>query len=168
MRPWTLFALTSLVLLPVPARLSAADAPSQEQALTAIAKVGGRIQVAEDRPGKPVVAVRFAFPMAGNADMESLKALPDLEMIDLSFTRVGDAGLIALKGLAHLKVLKLNGTGVTDAGLAHLKDLKSLETLELGSTAVTGAGLKHLAALVRTACFPAEPRGARHQGRRTG
>ena len=49
----------------------------------------------------------------------------------LDDTKVGDAGLEHLKGLTQLQDLSLGGTKVSDAGLEHLKGLTQLQWLDL-------------------------------------
>ena len=48
-------------------------------------------------------------------------------MLDLSGLKIGDAGLEYLTGLTQLQVLELVGTNVSDAGLEYLKGLTGSE-----------------------------------------
>ena len=75
---------------------------AEKKAIAAIKKLGGRVKVDDEKPGKPVISV------------------------DLRRTKVTDAGLVHLKGLTELRGLFLYYTNVTDAGLVHLKGLTEL------------------------------------------
>ena len=50
-----------------------------------------------------------------------MRALGELETLDISRTKVTDAGLTELEKLIGLKELKLAGCAVTDAGVARLQ-----------------------------------------------
>src|SRR5580765_2984691 len=62
-------------------------------------------------------------------------------------TSIGDAGLEHLKALAELEDLDLDATLITDAGLKHLQVLRQLRRLQVAYSAVTDAGLQHLETL---------------------
>jgi len=79
-----------------------------------------------------------------DADLATLKHLPDLEYLTLANTQITDAGLAHLAGLNNLLVLTLSNTQVTDAGLVHLKALDKLEQLDLDGTKVTYQALDDL------------------------
>jgi hypothetical protein len=68
---------------------------------------------------------------------EELKALTELETLDLSSTPVSDVGLEYLQDLSRLERLDLSDTKVTDAGLEQLRGLTNLRLLDLSGTAVT-------------------------------
>lgn len=53
--------------------------------------------------------------------LESLRYLPQLGKLELSYTRVSDKGIENLSALKNLKVLHLTGTRVTAEGLKTLK-----------------------------------------------
>ena len=53
--------------------------------------------------------------------LESLKSLPKLSRLELSYTRTSDAGVDTLLALKKLKVLHLTGTRVTGEGVRKLK-----------------------------------------------
>ena len=93
---------------------------SQEQAIAAIKKLGGKATIDEKSPNKPVIKV------------------------DLSHSKVTDKGLIELSELFKLQSLNLSGTNITDAGLKHLKRLTKLRGLDLNNTKVTEEGLEKL------------------------
>lgn len=56
----------------------------------------------------------------------------------------GDADLDDLTGLKNLQVLALHGTSITDQGLEKLKTLPNLKRVSLGQTKVTAAGIENL------------------------
>lgn len=94
----------------------------------------------------------FADEVFGGGDVSDtrlvqLKALLQLQVIDLYNNPVTDAGLVHLKGLTGLLDLNLSCTKITDAGLVHLKRFTNLQSLWLGKTHVTDAGLVHLSGL---------------------
>jgi internalin A len=118
---------------------------SQEAAVAAIKKLGGRVTFDEQDPGKPVVHVSLFGQDVTDASLEHLKEMTSLTSLDLVNTRVTEAGLEHLKGLTNLQELCLpDSTRVTDAGLVHFNGLTSLQTLVLFNTDVTAAGLEHL------------------------
>jgi hypothetical protein len=102
----------------LPATAGWADEAATVQA---ILKLGGRVVMDEDRPGKPVVRVYLSGTRVRDADLAVLQGLPNLEELDLRNTGVTDAGLPALKQLRNLMTLKLVGTQVTDAGARALQ-----------------------------------------------
>ena len=53
--------------------------------------------------------------------LESLKYLPRLAKLELSYTRISDKGVEHLSAIKNLKVLHLTGTRVTSEGLKTLK-----------------------------------------------
>ena len=93
---------------------------AENKAITAIRRLGGRVDLDEKKPGKPAVYVSLNREEG-----------------------VTDAGLVHLKELAGLEELWLTETTVTDAGLVHLKGLTRLEKLNLQQTKVGDAGLVH-------------------------
>ena len=60
-------------------------------------------------------------------------------------TEVGDAGIEHLASLANLEYLNLYGTKITDKSLEGLARLKKLERLYVWRTGVTDAGVAKLA-----------------------
>lgn len=108
-------------------------------------------------------------------DINQLRALPNLEQLNLERTHVNDDGIAHLRSLHRLQSLNLAATSITSAGFAHLRELRhlrrldisdiyeginddglrhlrplaQLEHLSLASTGITDAGLIHLGALPR-------------------
>ena len=118
-------------------------AATQEEAIAAIKKLGGKVKIDEKSPGKPVIEVHLHKTKVTDDWLEHLKVLTKLEYLLLSVTKV-NAGLVHLKGLNSLRTLTLRSTKITDAGLVHLKGLTEIRELDLGETKVTTAGVKML------------------------
>ena len=117
--------------------------PTQEEAVAAIEKLGGKVEVDENND---VVNVNLGGTKITDAGLVYLKGMQKLKVLGLSGSKITDAGMAHLKGLTKLEGLDLKGTKVTDAGLAHLnlKGLRNLGYLVLGNTYVTAAGIKKL------------------------
>jgi len=166
--------VTALLLFTAPSMRAQGDNAEQERAIARIEKLGGKFELDEKRPGKPVIKVDLRRTKVTDADLEILKGftqlrslnlhnlgvtdagtkqlegLTALEHLDLGHTKVGDVSLEHLKGLTKLKTLVLDDTAVTDAGLKYLKELTDLRDLNLClCTKVTDAGVGHLAGLTR-------------------
>jgi hypothetical protein len=125
------------------------QAADQSEAVAAIKKLGGKVEVDEAAAGKPVVKVDFQKAPVSDADLEHLKGLNKLQELRLSGTKITDHGLGYLKGLTELRKLTLDRTEVTDDGLKLLQPLTNLHSLNLCETPVTDAGLKHLAGFTK-------------------
>jgi hypothetical protein len=141
----TLLATIVLSFLTAAAlRGSAAEAKmGQEEVIVRIKALGGTITTDEKSPDKPGVGVAFVG-IVPDAELEHLKTLTSLQVLDLFNTTVTDAGLEHLKGLASRKVLAFFSTKVTDSGLEHLKGLTKLQELVLDGADVTDAGVSDL------------------------
>src|SRR5947207_1328124 len=85
---------------------------NEQLAVETLEKLDGWVWRDPERPGNPVVRVRFYH------------------------TKITDAGLKELIAFKSLEELQL-GAAVTDAGLKELKELKSLKQLSLSRTQVT-------------------------------
>jgi hypothetical protein len=112
-----------LVLLAVLGALLAPGCGSKtgpERAIEVFQKLGGKVQIDEKLPKKPVV------------------------MVDLRNTAITDEQLSNLKELSQLQVLILDSTGVTDAALASIKECSQLSRIYLRNTRVTADGVKEL------------------------
>ena len=104
----------------------AISSESEQKAIAAIRKLGGRVRFDTSAPGR---------------SLPGRKGDPVKPVISVNFygTRVTDAGLVHLKGLTKLETLNLQSTDISDTGLIHLKGLASLKTLDLRSTKVSDA-----------------------------
>jgi hypothetical protein len=124
-----------------------AIADEREQALAAIEKLGGKVEVDTDKPGKPVRLIYLRGERVTDRELTLLSAVPDVRRLDLRDAKITNEGLRLLGQMPQLKALYLWNTPVTDAGLAHLKGLKRLHLLNLSDTGVTDKGLGHVGRL---------------------
>jgi Leucine-rich repeat (LRR) protein len=149
MHYFTMSTLAAAVLLFTgPSAWAQGDNAEQERAIARIENLGGKVELDEQRPGKPVIKVDLRRTKITDADLEILKGLTQLRSLNLrSLGSITDAGTKHLKGLTALEHLDLGHTKVGDASLEHLKDLTKLKTLTLDNTPVTDAGLKYLKGL---------------------
>jgi hypothetical protein len=133
----------------------------QREAVAAIEKLSGYVGWSEpsgpawlqsplgDDFFRSVVRVVLAGTPVTDADLEYLKGMNQLQMLDISYNQVTDAGVEHLEGLNQLQELRLCNANVTDAGIEHLKGLNQLIGLNLWGTKVTDAGLENLKRLNR-------------------
>ena len=83
-----------------------------------------------------------------DAGLKEIAGLKNLQELSLAQTKVTDVGLKDLAGLKSLQILHLDeDAGITDTGLKNLASLENLQQLSLRYTNVTDAGLKELAGL---------------------
>src|ERR1041385_7776219 len=76
------------------------DNAEQEQAIARIEKLGGKFELDEKRPGKPLIKVDLYRTKVANTDLEILKGFTQLRSLSLrSLGGVTDAGMKQLKGL---------------------------------------------------------------------
>jgi Leucine-rich repeat (LRR) protein len=145
-----LFVLIGVLLaLPQP-MLRARDSKAKtEQAIAAIKKLGGKVELEKQGPKMQVVAVDLKHTKIMDASLEHLKGLTKLQTLFLVDTSVTDDGLVYVKGLTNLEVLELGRTNVTDKGLVHLIGFTRLKSLDLGATQITAKGLEHLKGLTQ-------------------
>lgn len=93
---------------------------SQDAAVAAIKKLGGRVEFDEKDPDKPLIGVNFFGTDLTDAGLVHLKSLTSLKSLDLWSTKVNGTGLVYLIGLTSLESLNLQGTQVTDSVLENL------------------------------------------------
>jgi hypothetical protein len=134
------------------------QAEREREAATAIEKLGGAVRWDEKALGWPawvrkllgddffnsVVAVNLAGRPVTDAGLKHLKALSQLQHLNLALTSITDTGLEDLNQFSGLHDLILEGTEVTDAGMKHLNGLNQLQYLDLVRTLITDAGLEDL------------------------
>ena len=85
--------------------------------------------------------------LATDSGLKHLRALANLEKLDVSTSPVSDSGLRELAGLTNLRELNLSATRVTDNGVKHLAGLSKLQRLNLIQTRISDDGLTALIAL---------------------
>ncbi len=144
MKPFAVLLSSFVLVLGGPASAPAQEASpkTQEDAVAAIEKFGGRVTL--DAKSGEVASVRLFGKKVTDAGMENLTGMTSLTDLSLRDTQITDAGLEHLKGMTSLETLRLAGTQITDAGLEHLKGMTSLNQLSLNDTQITDAGLEHL------------------------
>jgi hypothetical protein len=146
------------------------QARDRRQTLAAIKKLGGigDYDCHVDASGKPihhgpawlrklygddlfdtVSMLRLWGPQTTDDALIHVRALPELQRLDLRETAITDAGMAHLQGLTQLQWLPLEGTQVTDAGLVHLRGLTRLRELDLTGLPITDAGMAHLQGLTQ-------------------
>ena len=118
--------------------------PAESAAIAAIEKLGGKVEVDQQLPDKPVIKVYLHSTPVTDADLVHIAQLKQVQNIFLAKTQITDAGLEHLRDAHGLKTLGLNATAVTDGGLIHLTGLTNLKTLNLQDTKVTAAGVAAL------------------------
>jgi len=97
------------------------QARPEDNAVSAILKLGGGVKRDEELPGRPVVAVDLRGAQITDAALKHLKELKGLQTLNLSDTMITDASLKELKALKDLQELDLRNTKITDVGLKDLK-----------------------------------------------
>jgi len=127
--------------------------PSEEQAVWAVEKLGGKVVRDETEASRPLKEVYLNGNQVTDAELKLLTRLKNLSKLHLSETRVTDAGLKELSSLKMLTTLSIINTPVTDAGMKEFAALTGLTTLILFHTQVTDAGLKELAPLTTLTCL---------------
>jgi hypothetical protein len=91
------------------------------------------------------------FSNAGDAELEFLKAMPELRELSLRRNdnppnrgKLSNACLPTIAELPHLENLDLSGTKIDDAGLNALAGARSLKHLSIDNTSIQGDGLSAL------------------------
>ena len=118
------------------------------QSIAAIKSLGGKMQVDENRPGKPVIGVDFGWNKdVSGRDLVYLKGLPEVRSLTLEATHIGEDGLMHLQELTALTSLNVAATGATDAFMKVVARMKELRSLNISQTQVTDKGLVQLRGL---------------------
>lgn len=121
---------------------------TRESTIAEVSRLGGKVELNETAPGKPIVKIDLHGTKITDADLGFLsrggKALKELRYLDLRLTQIGDAGAAHLKNLTSLQTLNLFRTQVGDQGLAQIERLTNLQTLLIGGTKITDDGLVNL------------------------
>lgn len=118
----------------------------QRQAFDQIRGYGGKYDVDETSPDRPVVRADLRYYEVDDMELANftnlLQAFPRLVTLQFKSTKITDAGLAHLKALPQLRSLALENAAITDAGIEHLKALTDLEELDLRGTQVTNVGVQ--------------------------
>ena len=115
-----------------------AEARRQQELVSQVAALGGRISVLGSIPREPSPG-KFIL-----AHFDSSYGRYPLYRLDFSGAKVTDYDLALLSRIDHIKELSLSGAQISDSGLRHLRNLKFLTKLDLGATNVTDRGLTNL------------------------
>src|SRR5436190_19157932 len=115
----------------------------QDEAIAAIQKMKGRMEVDPQRPGKPVIKVHLYAGKTAGIGLAPLAKLPETEWIGLHLSGITEEDLEHLKGLTKLRRLGLADIHLSDAGLQRLEGMTTLEILYLMENPITAAGLDH-------------------------
>jgi serine/threonine protein kinase len=91
------------------------------------------------------------YPSVTDRDLEVLRGLTNLKVLNLDHTETTDQGMKAVAQAGNLVSLSLTNTQVTDTGLAELRPLTGLDDLRLDRLPITDAGLAQLSAFPRLA-----------------
>ena len=147
LRMLVVFGFLSLASIATPAAIPLSETP-REGTIAEVTRLGGKVEVDEALPGKPIVKIDLHSTQVNDADLvflrHSERALKYLRYLDLRLTQIGDEGVVNLKNLTSLQTLNLFRTRVGDQGLAQLKKLTQLQTLLIGGTKITDRGLVNL------------------------
>jgi hypothetical protein len=92
-----------------------------EQAIEVFKKLGGKVEIDENLPNKPVVMVDLRNTAITDDQLKNLKEMPQLQVLILDSTGISDAGLEPIKGCSQLQRIFLRKTRVSPAGLKDLK-----------------------------------------------
>jgi hypothetical protein len=92
-----------------------------EQAIEVFKKLGGKVEIDEHLPNKPVVMVDLRNTAITDDQLKNLKHMPQLQILVLDSTSISDAGLEPIKGCSQLQRIFLRKTRVTAAGVKDLK-----------------------------------------------
>lgn len=163
---WRQFSLRSLLLFTLAASVLSAwvahkrnEAARQQAAFRLIVAKGGASNFGPEssRPawlrwilGADVAAVGGCTHIGNSeltdADLGTLSALRNLQVLALDGNPLTDRGLVHLTRLPKLHNLSLGETKITDAGLDTLRACRSLDWLSLDQTQTTPAAIEKLRA----------------------
>jgi len=111
--------------------------------------------------------VHLDIPEASAAGLAHLSGLPKLDYLALTgATRLTDAALASLADLTQVRILALQFPWMTNAALKHLRTLTGLEQLHLPTCRINDAGLEHLKPLTDLRNLTLQATGVRGPGLR--
>jgi hypothetical protein len=135
------------------------QAKRQREAVDALRKNGCRVlydcqyrrEQGLDPPGPDgddytdeIAYVSIRNKEANNQDLQHLKVLNKIRILDLSGVQVTDDDMESLSELSEIKELYLDGTQISDSGLKYLEGLKNMRYLSLSGTEVSSKGIDNL------------------------
>lgn len=118
----------------------------RQRAIAEIRKLGGGVSIESGQ----VRQVRLGSNWKGaESGLANLRAIPELNRLDLGNSKIDGSGLVHLKSLNKLSYLSLKHLRIDGAALRHLAGLTQLESLGLDDTPVTDAAIAHLKCLTK-------------------
>jgi len=94
----------------------------------------------------PITELRMHNARLLDSNIEGLRHLKELRILDVSNTQLSNSALKVIGRLSKLEQLDLSRTSIDDKGLEHLKQLKSLREIRIRLTGITSNGIAALAA----------------------
>jgi serine/threonine protein kinase/Leucine-rich repeat (LRR) protein len=83
-------------------------------------------------------------PKIVDADLEQVRGLSQLKVLNVAGSSVTDAGIAHVIGCTQLRDLDLSRTKITNVGTSLIARIQSLRQLHVAGTEMSGAGLQHL------------------------
>lgn len=123
------------------ARVEQREKAGSEAAVSAVEKLGGRVERLNGDSEQPVVAVILSGVKLAPAQLKLLTEFPELHTLILRDGPFDNAGLAQLATLGNLQALDLENTLVSDAGLPSLKKFSKIKEVYLTGSAVTEAAV---------------------------
>ncbi len=112
---------------------------SEQEAVAALEKIGGRVRRHPKRPGSPVIAVYLHGNKVRDEHLKYLASFKSLEYVQFFSVGLRGDGLAHLKGLKNLYILGLGFTRLSSRdSWRHLKQLQQLQYVEIGYTEIEG------------------------------
>jgi Leucine Rich repeat len=118
--------------------------PKEVAAIAEIQKLGGKVELDEERPGHPAIKVDLRKTKVTDKNLEHVKQLRHLQVLYVNNTDIGDEGVAHLVGLTDLHTLSIHGTKMTDKSLAGLTKMPRLRVLIVCGNPITDEGLYQL------------------------
>jgi len=117
---------------------------AEAEAVTRIEALGGEVERDAALRDEPVIRVHLGGTAITDDDLEILRSLQQVRVINLYGTQITDQGLAHLSEMTSIDELQLSGTSISDEGLEHLQGLSRLVGLHVRGTGVTESGLEQL------------------------
>lgn len=118
---------------------------NQEETLSFIERIGGKIIRDQKDPEKPVIGVILRdCDQVTDASIANLKSLHNIQMLDIVGTKVTDDGLSFLKNFPQLQMLFIGNSGFTNNGIAYLKNFPNLYSLMIGGSNINDTTLIYI------------------------
>ena len=96
-----------------------------------------------DEEGK-IIGLRLAGVKLTREDFETVRNMPHLKWLWLSYMSLEDDQLAIIAGHPTLRNIRLDYTPISDAGLKHLETLPELQSVCMGNVDVSDAAIESL------------------------